>query len=64
MKKFQTILLIIFAVGLVIGIIVFSQSGKSSSGKNKITVTLWGTIPERNINSLMSAFNEIGRAHV
>ncbi len=54
---FQTILLVVFGVGALIGIFVFAtQSGGGNSAATTIgTVKIWGTLPEDGISAALAA---------
>jgi len=58
MKKFQTILLIIFGIGAVFAVMVFAGYIPTPASKGKIkgsgTVIVWGTISDTNFVSYMS----------
>lgn len=60
MKNFQLIILIVFIVGAIFGILVFS--GAIPIGKNEVgslgTVVLWGTIPSQAIAPVIEDFNK------
>jgi ABC-type glycerol-3-phosphate transport system substrate-binding protein len=45
-NSFQTILLIVFGIGAVIGVTVFAVSRSSDPERNMPTLEIWGTLPE------------------
>ncbi len=58
MKKFQTILLIVFGVGAILAVMVFAGYIPTPSGKSSVkgsgTVVIWGTISDPNFVSYMT----------
>ena len=60
MGKFQTVVLGIFIFGIVLGVLAFSgvlPTRKSSQSVARGTVTLWGTIPNETLASVLSRIN-------
>ena len=52
MSNFQTILLVIFGVFIVLGVLVFSLY-RGSGGVSDVTVTIWGDISSHEFNDLL-----------
>lgn len=57
MNSFQTIVLGIFGVFIIVGLMVIATV-KSSGGVEKVTVSLWGTRPAEEVHALTSYFFE------
>jgi len=58
-NNFQLILLVIFIVALVLGVLMFSgligpKIGSSGSAKITGTATIWGTLPQKELNDIFS----------
>jgi ABC-type glycerol-3-phosphate transport system substrate-binding protein len=56
-NKFQTILLIVFGVGLLIGVIMFALT-KSGGGSGETEVVFWGTFPRRLMDDTLVVIND------
>lgn len=53
MSKFQTGLLIVFGVFIIIAVILFSQS--RGSGSSSVNLAVWGTMSERDFDNVLSS---------
>jgi multiple sugar transport system substrate-binding protein len=56
-NKFQTILLIVFGVGLLVGVIMFALT-KSGGGSGETEVVFWGTFPRRLMDDTLVVIND------
>ncbi len=65
--SFQIIIIIIFIVGAVFGVLVFSGAipiGKNNTPGGLGTVTLWGTVPQRIMAPLLEEFNVVNTSFI
>lgn len=56
MKPFQIVLLAVFGFLLLLGLVLFSRFGGFGGGGSKVgAVTIWGTLPQDNIETVLNA---------
>ncbi len=57
---FQTILLFVFVIGMIVGIMIFSgilPGFKKNASQSRVSLTLWGTVDGNAIENLVNTFN-------
>ena len=57
MKSFQTIILGIFIAGAIGGVIAFATFSGGDRGPSYVGVTMWGTLPQEDINITINEYN-------
>ncbi len=64
MKPFQIILLVVFGLLALLGLVVFANFGGFGSGGAKIgTVTIWGTVPQARMDTVINALRSEGQEY-
>ncbi len=57
-NKFKIILMVVFGFFIFLGIIVFSTYKSSSSVKNNVSISVWGTVDATAFNSFLDKFKQ------